>query len=53
LGLLELWQFPAAACQCTWATLFGQELRFEYKSNGDVERILIDGTPMELRADLP
>jgi hypothetical protein len=52
-GLLELWMFPATICHCSWTTIVGQGLRFEYASNGDVERILINGTPMESRARLP
>src|SRR5262249_53409493 len=39
-GLMELLMFPAAVCHCTWTTLVGQDLRFEYTSNGEVERIL-------------
>jgi hypothetical protein len=53
LGLFELWMFPAAVCQNVRTTLVGQTLRFEYAQNGDVKRLLIDGTPMELRAQLP
>jgi hypothetical protein len=52
-GLLELLMFPAAVCHCTWSTLVRQDLRFEYASNGDVERILINDTPMKSRARLP
>src|SRR5438046_128804 len=53
LGLLELWMFPAAICQHTWTTLVGQTLRFEYASDGEVQQVLINGTPMERRASLP
>ena len=53
LGLFELWMFPAAVCQNTWTTVFGQTLRFEYADNGDVQEVLINGTPMRLRAQLP
>ena len=52
-GLMELWDFPAIICRCTWTALVGQDLRFEYASNGDVKEILINGTPMKLRARLP
>ncbi len=53
LGLLELWLFPTAVLQNTWTTLVGQTMRFEYGRTGDVQRVLIDGTPMEQRATLP
>jgi hypothetical protein len=53
LGVLELWMFPSTLCQWTWTTLAGQDLRFEYGTNGEVERVLIDGMPMESRASLP
>jgi len=52
-GLFELWTFPSMICRTTSTTLFGQDLRFEYASNGDVRNILINGTPMSLRASLP
>ena len=52
-GLLELWDFPYALCRYTGTTLFGQDLRFEYGSNGDVKDILINGTPMRERARFP
>jgi len=52
-GLFELWMFPASICQNTWTTVVGQDVRFEYASNGEVQGILINGTPMELRASLP
>jgi hypothetical protein len=52
-GLMELLDFPAAVCQCAWTILVGQDLRFEYASNGNVERILINGTPMESRGRFP
>jgi hypothetical protein len=53
LGLFELWQFPGSVCQNTYTTIAGQTLRFEYAENGDVQRILVDGTPMNMRARLP
>jgi hypothetical protein len=53
LGLFELWNFPTTICSCTWTTLVGQNLRFEYAINGEVVGILINETPMELRAQLP
>jgi hypothetical protein len=53
LGLFELSMFPCRFGHFFWTTLVGQDLRFEYGSNGNVERILIHGTPMESRASLP
>jgi hypothetical protein len=46
-GLFELFMFPVSVCQTTAAGLFGQDVRFEYGHNGEVERILINGRPME------
>jgi hypothetical protein len=53
LGLFALWLFPTAVLQNTWTTLVGQTVRFEYASTGEVQRVLINGTPMEQRATLP
>lgn len=53
LGALELWNFSVAVVRNTWGTLFGQTLRFEYGSNGEVQRVYINGTLMEHRASLP
>lgn len=54
LGLFELWMFPAGVIEGTWGALFGLTLRFEYAENGEVQQVLINGTPMNSRgADLP
>jgi hypothetical protein len=53
LGLLELWNFPSTVLQCAWTTLVGQDLLFQYRSNGDIDTILINETPMKSRAALP
>jgi hypothetical protein len=53
LGLLELWNFPVAVVRNSWVTVFGQTLRFEYGSDGRVERVYINDTLMEHRASLP
>src|ERR1043166_6532311 len=53
LGLLELWMFPAAVLENAWTTVFGQTVRFEYAANGDVQQVLINGTSMNRRAQLP
>jgi hypothetical protein len=52
LGLFELFMFPVAICQTTASSVFGQDVRFEYGSNGEVERILINGKPTESGLDL-
>ncbi len=53
LGLFELVMFPTTVLQHTWATVVGQTLRFEYASNGAVQRVSINRKPMEHRASLP
>jgi hypothetical protein len=53
LGLLELWMFPVSIYESTWTTLFGDDLRFLYKSDGNVEIIQINGMSMEARGWLP
>jgi hypothetical protein len=53
LGLMEMWAFPLRVYESAWTIVFGDDLRFLYKSDGSVEIIQINGQSMDSRGWLP
>lgn len=53
LGLLEPVALLAQAGQTSWATVFGQTLRFEYDEDNRVKEIYINGARLEHRRFFP